>query len=152
MDKNIFHLVGMPRAGNTLLGGIINQNPNLQVSPLSPLSRVVSALHLSFEGESWENFDWTSEQDTLARKTAQAWYSELKNTSRYLPKSTTIKKYFNLTKKKPITPSYNEIKINPPSRSAKLRFAYKMENGCDFKNFLKNFKYLKDIENLDFDA
>ena len=76
VDKNIFHLVGMPRAGNTLLGGIINQNPNLQVSPLSPLSRVVSTLHLSFEGESWENFDWTSEQDTLARKTAQAWYSD----------------------------------------------------------------------------
>ena len=68
VDKNIFHLVGMPRAGNTLLGGIINQNPNLQVSPLSPLSRVVSTLHLSFEGESWENFDWTSEQDTLAEK------------------------------------------------------------------------------------
>ena len=81
VDKNIFHLVGMPRAGNTLLGGIINQNPNLQVSPLSPLSRVVSALHLSFEGESWENFDWTSEQDTLARKTAQAWYSDYKTKS-----------------------------------------------------------------------
>ncbi len=79
-------------------------------------------------------------------------YSEMKNTSRYLPKNTTAKKYFNLTKKKPIIPSYNEIKINPPSRSAKLRFAYKMENGCDFKNFLKNYKYLKDIENLDFDA
>ena len=79
-------------------------------------------------------------------------YSEIKNTSRYLPKSTTIKKYFNLIKKKPIIPSYNEIKINPPSRSAKLRFAYKMENGCDFRNFLINFKYLKDIENLDFDV
>ena len=79
-------------------------------------------------------------------------YSEVKNTSRYLPKSTKVKKYFNLEKKKPIIPSYNEIKINPPSRSAKLRFAYKIENGCDFKNFLKNFTYLKDIENLDFDA
>ena len=60
------------------LGGIINQNPNLQVSPLSPLARVVSALHLSFEGESWENFDWTSEQEPLARKTARAWYSDYK--------------------------------------------------------------------------
>jgi len=76
VDKNIFHLVGMPRAGNTVLGGIINQNPNLQVSPLSPLSRTVSVLHQSFEGETWENFDWTSEQDTLARKVAQAWYSD----------------------------------------------------------------------------
>ena len=72
VDKNIFHLVGMPRAGNTVLGGIINQNPDLQVSPLSPLSRTVSTLHQSFEGEAWENFDWSSEQDSLARKTAQA--------------------------------------------------------------------------------
>jgi len=78
VDKNIFHLVGMPRAGNTVLGGIINQNPDLQVSPLSPLSRTVSTLHQSFEGETWENFDWSSEQDTLARKTAQAWYSDYK--------------------------------------------------------------------------
>jgi len=76
VDKNIFHLVGMPRAGNTVLGGIINQNPDLQVSPLSPLNRTISTLHNSFEGESWENFDWSSEQDSLARKVTQAWYSD----------------------------------------------------------------------------
>ena len=79
-------------------------------------------------------------------------YSEVKNSSRYLPKSISTKKYFNLTKKKPITPSSSEIKINPPSRSAKLRFAYKLENGCNFKKFVSNFNYLKDIENLNFDA
>ena len=78
VEKNIFHLVGMPRAGNTLLGGIINQNPDLQVSPLSPLSRTVSTLHQSFVGEAWENFDWSTEQDTLARKVSQAWYSDFK--------------------------------------------------------------------------
>ena len=79
-------------------------------------------------------------------------YSEVKNSSRYLPKSISTKKYFNLTKKKPITPSPIEININPPSRSAKLRFAYKLENGCNFKKFVSNFNYLKDIENLNFDA
>ena len=79
-------------------------------------------------------------------------YSEVKNSSRYLPKSISTKKYFNLTKKKPIFPSSGEININPPSRSAKLRFAYKLENGCNFKKFVSNFKYLKDIENLNFDA
>ena len=78
VDKNIFHLVGMPRAGNTVLGGIINQNPDLQVSPLSPLCRTVSTLHQSFEGEAWENFDWSAEQDSLARKVTQAWYSDSK--------------------------------------------------------------------------
>ena len=79
-------------------------------------------------------------------------YSEIKNSSRYLPKSNLVKKYFDLTKKKPIIPSSSEIKINPPSRSAKLRFAFKLENGCDFKKFVNNFNYLKDIENLKFDV
>ena len=79
-------------------------------------------------------------------------YSEIKNSSRYLPKSDLVKKYFDLTKKKPIIPSSSELKINPPSRSAKLRFALKLENGCDFKKFLNYFDYLKEIENLNFDA
>ena len=79
-------------------------------------------------------------------------YSEVKNSSRYLPQSILSKKYFNLIKKKPIIPSSNEIKINPPSRSAKLRFAYKLNNGCDFKNFVNNFNYLINIENLNFDV
>ena len=69
-----------------------------------------------------------------------------------MPKSISAKKYFNLTKKKPIVPSSTEVKINPPSRSAKLRFAYKLENGCDFKKFVNYFNYLKEIENLNFDA
>ncbi len=79
-------------------------------------------------------------------------YSEVKNSSRYLPKSISTKRYFNLIRKKPIIPSSGEININPPSRSAKLRFAYKLENGCNFKKFVSNFNYLKDIENLNFDA
>ena len=79
-------------------------------------------------------------------------YSEAKNSSRYLPKSISTKRYFNLIKKKPIIPSSNEVKINPPSRSAKLRFGYKLDDGCDFKKFVNNFKYLKDIENLNFDV
>ena len=79
-------------------------------------------------------------------------YSKIANSSRYLPKNFSTKKYFNLTNKKPIIPSSNEIKINPPSRSAKLRFAYKSKDGCDFKKFVNNFNYLRDIENLNFDA
>ena len=47
-----------------------------------------------------------------------------------------------------LTPNENELRENPPSRSAKIRYAYKSENGCDFKIFLKKFKYLIDIENL----
>ncbi len=77
-------------------------------------------------------------------------YSEIKNSSRYLPNKITNTKYFNLIEKKPIIPSSEEIKINPPSRSAKLRYAFKIDNGCDFKKFKSKFSYLMEIENLAF--
>ena len=47
-------------------------------------------------------------------------YSEVKNSSRYLPKSISTKKYFNLTKKKPIVPSSGEINIILPQGQQNL--------------------------------
>jgi len=35
--KQFFFMSGLPRAGSTLLGSILNQNPNIHVSPTSPL-------------------------------------------------------------------------------------------------------------------
>ena len=56
---------------------------------------------------------------------------------------------FKLINKKPITPSIQEIKENPPSRSAKLRFAIKEKNILKFeKEILEKFNYLLEIENL----
>ena len=37
MDKTYYFLAGLPRSGNTLLSSILNQNPNIYSSPLSPL-------------------------------------------------------------------------------------------------------------------
>tara|TARA_B100001123_G_scaffold250820_1_gene279949 strand:+ start:1622 stop:2632 length:1011 start_codon:yes stop_codon:yes gene_type:complete len=74
--------------------------------------------------------------------------SEAKSISRYVPKTPTKKNLLNLISKKPILPSSTEVKQNPPSRSAKLRYAVKK---YDFYNFetdiLNKFKYLIDIEN-----
>ena len=58
---------------------------------------------------------------------------------------------FNLKIKKPITPRAEELKLNPPSRSAKLRFAVKINNECNFEEFIQKFQKLIDIENLQFD-
>ena len=56
---------------------------------------------------------------------------------------------FKLINKKPITPSIKEIKENPPSRSAKLRFVIKEKNILKFeKEILEKFNYLLEIENL----
>ena len=57
---------------------------------------------------------------------------------------------FDLKKKKPIIPSQEELKLNPPSRSAKLRYAIKITDECDFEEFNNKFKQLTDIEELNF--
>jgi sulfotransferase len=38
MDKTYHFLAGLPRSGNTLLSSILNQNPDIYSSPLSPVS------------------------------------------------------------------------------------------------------------------
>ena len=75
-------------------------------------------------------------------------YSGNTNSSRYLPEGKQIKKVFRLINKKPIVASSKEINLNPPSRSAKLRCAEKIQNLNNFDDFLKKFQYLIDIENL----
>ena len=75
-------------------------------------------------------------------------YSERKNLSRYLPNLNNKKNLFTLKNKKPILPSSKEIKINPPSRSAKLRYAIKIKDNDDFKDFVEKFKIYLDIENI----
>ena len=75
--------------------------------------------------------------------------SENKSVSRYMPKNEERINLFESVSKKPITPSANEIKINPPSRSAKLRYVIKKEEFYDFEtDILSKFKYLIETENL----
>ena len=75
--------------------------------------------------------------------------SENQSISRYMPKTSEKDKLFKLINKKPILPSNEEIKKNPPSRSAKLRFAIKEKDIVNFeKNILEKFSYLLEIENL----
>ena len=76
------------------------------------------------------------------------YYSEQKNSSRYLPESEVSERCFKLLNKKPILPSVSEIKQNPPSRSAKLRYGIKTNDNCDFTDFREKFKNLTDVEDL----
>jgi 16S rRNA (cytosine1402-N4)-methyltransferase len=72
--------------------------------------------------------------------------------SRYLPEKKTTKKSFSLITKKPVTPSSQELKLNPPSRSAKLRAIKKIglyENNMDvfekYTNLLKIENFSKKL-------
>ena len=75
--------------------------------------------------------------------------SENKSVSRYMPKGEEKVNLFKSLNKKPIIPSEKEIKENPPSRSAKLRYVIKKEDFYDFEtDILEKFNHLIKIENF----
>jgi len=75
--------------------------------------------------------------------------SENKSVSRYMPKVEEEINLFKLVSKKVISPSRKEIKENPPSRSAKLRYVIKKEDFYDFEtDILDKFDHLIKIENF----
>ena len=66
--------------------------------------------------------------------------------SRYLPEKKTTKKSFSLITKKPVTPDSQELKLNPPSRSAKLRAIKKIDIYENNNNVFMKYKNLFNIE------
>ncbi len=75
-------------------------------------------------------------------------YSEQKNSSRYLPETEVSERCFKLINKKPILPSLSEIRQNPPSRSAKLRYGIKINDKCNFSELREKFYNLINVEDL----
>jgi 16S rRNA (cytosine1402-N4)-methyltransferase len=66
-----------------------------------------------------------------------------------MPKNDIQTNLFRLINKKPITPSEKEINENPPSRSAKLRYAVKKEEFYEFEtDILEKFSNLIEIEDF----
>ena len=76
-------------------------------------------------------------------------YSKNKSkVSRYYPDLPKEKSLFENYKNKIITPSEKELKINSPSRSAKLRFVTRSESDFFYpKEFKKKFMHYIDLEN-----
>ena len=68
--------------------------------------------------------------------------------SRYLPEKKTTKKSFSLITKKPVTPGSQELKLNPPSRSAKLRAIKKIGIYENNMNVFLKYENLLKIENF----
>ncbi len=75
--------------------------------------------------------------------------SEHESVSRYRPKIEQAENFFEMPNKKPIVPSDKELKENPPSRSAKLRYLIKKKDIYEIKtDILEKFSHLIEIENL----
>jgi 16S rRNA (cytosine1402-N4)-methyltransferase len=89
-------------------------------------------------------------EDKIVKYFFKTYSEEKSNNSRYLPEIQNVnKKLFNLVQKKPILPSDKEISINPPSRSAKLRYVTRNENKFYFpQDLIDKFQNFIDIENI----
>ena len=75
--------------------------------------------------------------------------SEHKSISRYEPKIEQKEILFKMPLKKPIFPSEKEVKENPPSRSAKLRYIIKQKDIFEIdSDILEKFSHLLEIEKL----
>ena len=89
-------------------------------------------------------------EDKIVKYYFRTYSERIKNPSRYIPQS--VKKdirLFNCPQKKPLIPSKKEILINPPSRSAKLRYVIRNDNEFIFpKDLVNKFQSYLDIERI----
>lgn len=56
MSKKYYFLCGLPRAGNTLFGSLLNQNPNISVTANSVVGDMIGGLSSLRKAESFQSF------------------------------------------------------------------------------------------------
>ena len=78
MKKKIYYLAGLPRAGNTLLSSILNQNPKVKVSPNSLLGSIAYSIFLLKQNSIFENFPDHKTLDNLIKKIFEHYYDNTK--------------------------------------------------------------------------
>ena len=64
--KDIFFLHGLPRAGNTVFGSIMNQNKNVAVTANSICSEIIGEMYSLQKTDIFQNFpDYSSLQNVI---------------------------------------------------------------------------------------
>jgi sulfotransferase len=76
--KEIYFLTGLPRSGNTLLGAIINQNPNLNLTANSILTDIIYQLYLLKYNGIFNNFPDHDSLDNVIKNTFNNYYEHWK--------------------------------------------------------------------------
>ena len=89
-------------------------------------------------------------EDKIVKYYFKTYSEKNKNPSRYIPESVKEdKRLFHCPQKKPLIASKKEIFLNPPSRSAKLRYVIRNSNKFIFpKDLINKFQSYLDIESI----
>ena len=74
--KKFFCLHGLPRAGNTLLGSIINQNPKVAVTANSVIADMLGELYILKHTDIFKNFPDHKSFDNVTKSLIQTYYKD----------------------------------------------------------------------------
>jgi sulfotransferase len=79
-EKTYFFLSGLPRSGITLLGAILNQNPDIYVSPTSPVIEFIKDFtHVIVDNNTYKAFPKEEFLQKSITKICNDWYSDIDN-------------------------------------------------------------------------
>ena len=76
--KDIFFLCGLPRAGNTLFGSIMNQNPDVGVSANSICAEMMGDLFMLKHTDIFKNYPDHKSFDNVAKSVFENYYKDWK--------------------------------------------------------------------------
>jgi hypothetical protein len=76
--KEYYFLSGMPRSGNTLLGSIINQNPNLNLTANTIVTDIIYQLSLLKEFQIYKNFSDENSLNNVIKNVFNNYYQNWK--------------------------------------------------------------------------
>ena len=74
--KQMFFLHGLPRAGNTLLGSLLNQNPKIAVTANSVCTDMLGELYLLKNTDIFKNFPDHKSFDSVTKSLFQNYYKD----------------------------------------------------------------------------
>jgi sulfotransferase len=78
--KQVFFLSGLPRSGSTLLGSILGQNPEISVTPTSPLLDLMCYTNESFQRLNANyTFDYEKTSDAIYESIINGYYNLFPN-------------------------------------------------------------------------
>jgi hypothetical protein len=78
-NKNFYFLLGMPRAGNTLLGSLINQNKNISLTSNSITCEILFFLNWLKKDSLFENFPDHNSIDNIINNVFKNYYKDWKS-------------------------------------------------------------------------
>lgn len=76
MKKQYYFLSGLPRAGNTLLGSLINQNPNVCLTANSVVADILWELELIKKGQTFLNFPDSKSFENVTKNVFKNYFSK----------------------------------------------------------------------------